>query len=528
MTDTINNTNSHHTTSSTPQPAANPMHYQPIPSPYSLSHTTHNISHTHSNTELYKLLAYSIDRCNGYIQQQCIIHYRYILHKVLIESLFGYVVVGSDINNYQSAVCIKISNKALCEKHQSVRGDNVVDNVKREAAMMYYLQLNELNTCNKQHGSTIQMLDDTDCGSDNSDDDREILCDLSRLSTSSSTVSLHDQHTINNYNTSNSCTPRKHQHNTKSDISNDNHQQQLIQQHKLKYSQYSKYLCKLVGEIEDNETHCLVSEYCNGSDLFDVILRSGALDNNIAIYIFKQLCVAVKYMHTRNIAHLDLSLENICLTSTGEIRLIDFGSAAIHPLDNNSSQLAQYGYSIQPIVQNNNQLVGTNTFPCIPTRRKPGKKAYMSPEIYSGRDGWLGNKNESFDAYSVDIWSLGVILYTMLTGHPPFSVPSPNDDAWFRFIYTGRWLHAESRLKKNSGIYRDVDENALQLINSILKPQHQRPSIDDILNSTWINSINYLNNTQIHKLHKQTQKLAIVQPITLQQQSQSTQKSNNV
>jgi len=81
-------------------------------------------------------------------------------------------------------------------------------------------------------------------------------------------------------------------------------------------------------------------------------------------------------------------------------------------------------------------------------------------------------------------------------------------------LYTGRWLHAESRLKKNSGIYRDLDEDALQLINAILKPQHQRPTIDDILNNAWLNTTNNLTDEQISKGNKQAARLAIVQPIS--------------
>jgi len=128
----------------------------------------------------------------------------------------------------------------------------------------------------------------------------------------------------------------------------------------------------------------------------------------------------------------------------------------------------------------------TTFFPCVPARRKPGKKAYMAPELFSGRDGWLGSSNTFFDAYASDCWALGVILYTLLSSHPPFELPDPNCDSWYRFIYTGRWLHPESRLKKNSSIYRHLNEDALQLINSILKPQHQRPNIDEILASPWL------------------------------------------
>ena len=462
------------------------------------SSSTQHISHTHTNLELHKLLSYSIDSCNGYIQKKCIINNCYILLRVLTESLFGYVVVGCDINDCNKTVCIKISNKLLCEKRESVRGDDVLDNVKREAAIMYHLQLNQLNNITTKQHNLIDILDETDCGSVNSDADHEILNNHDR---SSPTVSLstHNSHK-----------------NSETKIYG-----QLIKHPKMKYALYSKYLCKLINEIEDNEIHCLISEYCSGSDLFDIIMLRGAFNNNCAAYIFKQLCMSVKYMHSRNIAHLDLSLENLCLTNNGDIRIIDFGSAAMHPADCAAQQLAQYGCSVRPsnkcIPQNKKHLIHTTTFPCIATRRAPGKKPNVSPEIYNGRDDWFGTKNEIYDAYKADIWSLGIILYTILTGYPPFNVPSLEDDAWFRLIYTGDWLDPVIKSKKIGNAYRDVDENALQLINTILKPEHQRPSIDDILNSTWLNCIHHFSNEQIHQVCQQKQQLAILRPITLQQ-----------
>ncbi|XP_029473165.1 testis-specific serine/threonine-protein kinase 6-like [Rhinatrema bivittatum] len=116
------------------------------------------------------------------------------------------------------------------------------------------------------------------------------------------------------------------------------------------------------------------------SDLFELIDSKDYLTEDEARRIFMQIVQAVTYCHAQGIAHRDLKCENILMTSENTPKLTDFGFAT----------------SIQ-----GNSLSSTYC----------GSTAYAAPEILQG---------QPYDAFKADIWSLGVMLYLMVTGYMPF------------------------------------------------------------------------------------------------------------
>jgi serine/threonine protein kinase len=191
----------------------------------------------------------------------------------------------------------------------------------------------------------------------------------------------------------------------------------------------------------------------------------------------------VRYLHAHSIAHLDLSLENICMDSAGHVKLIDFGLAAQHPsyagsrrsvaADGSHPRNASHHIkllheqppsalcdctacrcSVNQLLQEDGgiraaQQAGVSIsklkFLCRPVCsrvHKPGKLGYMSPELYAGG---------CWDAYAHDTFGLGVILYSMLTGRPPFTRPDGDVDVWFKVIFRSAvLLHA--RLNKQTAL----------------------------------------------------------------------------
>ena len=125
----------------------------------------------------------------------------------------------------------------------------------------------------------------------------------------------------------------------------------------------------------------MVEEYCSGGDLFDYIQKEKCFTEKKARIIFKQLLSAVNHLHKKNIVHRDLKPENIVFVKTKDndifIKLIDFGASIAFKGKNLSQEL--------------------------------GTIYYIAPEVF------MNNYNEK-----ADIWSCGIILYTMLCGHPPF------------------------------------------------------------------------------------------------------------
>ena len=139
----------------------------------------------------------------------------------------------------------------------------------------------------------------------------------------------------------------------------------------------------------DKKGFYLISEFCKGGELFDRLLamKSGFTEKDAA-HIMKQLLSAIAYLHSKNICHKDLKLENILLNFNDKlsIKVIDFGCSSF----------------FDP------EKLMTEVF---------GTPYYVAPEAVKDR-----KFNEK-----CDIWSAGVILYVLLSGRLPFKGINTND-----------------------------------------------------------------------------------------------------
>ncbi|KAG7664361.1 HSL1 [[Candida] subhashii] len=173
----------------------------------------------------------------------------------------------------------------------------------------------------------------------------------------------------------------------------------------------------------------LILEYVEGGELFDYLIKRGKLQEFEAINYFKQIINGINYLHQFNICHRDLKPENLLLDFNKNIKIADFGMAALEVKE---------------------KLLETSC----------GSPHYASPEIVAGRN---------YHGAPSDIWSCGIILFALLTGHLPF------DDENIRKLL----------LKVQSGKFvmpHDLSWDAKDLINKMLKVNPKdRISIDDIL-----------------------------------------------
>lgn len=134
--------------------------------------------------------------------------------------------------------------------------------------------------------------------------------------------------------------------------------------------------------FEDDEKYYVATEYCSGGDLFGEILKMKKFSEAQAAEVMFQLLSALTYCHDKNVIHRDLKPENILLLGEEKgftLKVADFGSSCVLDKDR--------------------KLSG-----CF------GSAYYVAPEVLKN------NYNEK-----CDIWSLGVIMYILLTGRPPYS-----------------------------------------------------------------------------------------------------------
>lgn len=140
------------------------------------------------------------------------------------------------------------------------------------------------------------------------------------------------------------------------------------------------HIIKLIDWHETPTSFNLIVEYVSGGELVSLIKEKGGLSESFSRKLFKQMVCALRCCHQQSIIHRDLKLQNILLDSEGNIKLIDFGL----------SNFVETG-------------VFRNTF-C-------GTPAFAPPEILLGTE---------YKGPEVDLWSLGVVLYSMITAEFPF------------------------------------------------------------------------------------------------------------
>ncbi|KAF4339284.1 CAMK CAMKL GIN4 kinase [Fusarium beomiforme] len=143
-------------------------------------------------------------------------------------------------------------------------------------------------------------------------------------------------------------------------------------------------IMKLYDIWENRSEVYLILEYIDQGDLFTFINMNGRLSEEVSVFFFRQIISAISYCHSFNICHRDLKPENILISADLQIKIADFGMAALHQTD--THQLATA---------------------C-------GSPHYAAPELL---------KNRQYRGDRADIWSMGVILFAMLSATLPFDDP---------------------------------------------------------------------------------------------------------
>eukprot|EP01084_Bolivina_argentea_P316828 549269_1 len=206
---------------------------------------------------------------------------------------------------------------------------------------------------------------------------------------------------------------------------------------------------RFIDAVEDHKLYCMCIEYVSGGDMCTYIqnLRTG-IDAPRAKRYAIQLTKAVYFMHCNGYCHLDLSLENVLWDKKNDLlKICDFGLARSFP-----------HHDVNAMFQ--------------AATIRPGKKGYMAPEIYA---------YQRFNGEKTDVFSLGVIIFILLTGFPPFTTPNASDKC-FQYMYYGKleWLLKQWKLNDI------IDAECRVLLSKIFCHPKKRIGIKQVLESAWL------------------------------------------
>ena len=156
----------------------------------------------------------------------------------------------------------------------------------------------------------------------------------------------------------------------------------------------------------------VVTEVAAGGELFDMVFHTGPFPELHARLVGRALVSALAHAHAHGVWHRDLKPENILFTADHEVKVADFGMAQLVP-DSRSDPV--------PVSGSLSQFVRTHC----------GTHGYMAPEVRTGRD--------EYDAAAADVWSLGVVLFVLLSGTQPFAEAKLPGDWWYTRVAHRQW-----------------------------------------------------------------------------------------
>nr|XP_043904448.1 cGMP-dependent protein kinase 2 [Solea senegalensis] len=203
------------------------------------------------------------------------------------------------------------------------------------------------------------------------------------------------------------------------------------------------FIVRLHAAFKDTRYIYMVMEFCGGGEIWTKLKEVGRFDEPIAVFCTACVVEAYAYLHKKNIMYRDLKPENLMLDVKGYVKLVDFGFAK-------------------------EMVRGDKTYSFV------GTPEYMAPEII---------KNQGHD-FAVDFWSLGILIFELLVGSPPFSSSEPQK------IYA-KILDGDIKYPPY------LSEAAKSIINKLSRPRpgqrlgNTKNGIKDIRHHRWFGNMNW-------------------------------------
>ena len=252
----------------------------------------------------------------------------------------------------------------------------------------------------------------------------------------------------------------------KKDLNNKNREKINFEINLMKKINNNNNIVKFLENFETKNYIFIIMENISGGDLLKYIKKRNKLNEKLTKFIFKKIINGIKYLHCSGIIHRDIKLDNILLDINNNIKICDFG--------------------VSKIITNENEIL----------YEKCGTPAFIAPEILNNDNN--NNLNENgYKGFPVDIWSSGVVLYSMLSGSVPFKANNLQE--------------LESKIKK--GNFKEIpnlSSECQDILHRLLKVNvNERIKIDEIINHPWLKNYDCFNNNNECNLFTKAENLIL-------------------
>ncbi|KAI8369677.1 kinase-like domain-containing protein [Blakeslea trispora] len=202
-----------------------------------------------------------------------------------------------------------------------------------------------------------------------------------------------------------------------------------------------EHIVSLHDFYETDEAVYIVTDLCTGGELFQRIIERGTYTEVMASTLVRQILEGLAYLHSEDIVHRDIKPENLLFKTPDE-----------------DAQLLITDFGLSKLLKNHNQVLTTAC----------GTPGYVAPEVLLGTG----------HGTPVDIWSVGVIMYTLLSGYTPFYGEDQNE--LFQCIMKGEYEFDEE-------YWGEISDEAKDLINQMLTfDPNERVTAEDALKHNWL------------------------------------------
>ncbi|XP_008802442.1 probable serine/threonine protein kinase IREH1 isoform X2 [Phoenix dactylifera] len=204
----------------------------------------------------------------------------------------------------------------------------------------------------------------------------------------------------------------------KADMIRKNAVESILAERDILITVRNPFVVRFFYSFTSQENLYLVMEYLNGGDLYSLLRNLGCLDEEVARIYIAEVVLALEYLHSLHVVHRDLKPDNLLIAHDGHIKLTDFGLSKVG-LINSTDDLSGPAVSGTSLYGEDEPQVSPSEHLKQRERRKKhsavGTPDYLAPEILLGTG----------HGASADWWSVGVILFELIVGIPPFNAEHP-------------------------------------------------------------------------------------------------------
>ncbi|KDP44287.1 hypothetical protein JCGZ_22916 [Jatropha curcas] len=202
----------------------------------------------------------------------------------------------------------------------------------------------------------------------------------------------------------------------KADMIRKNAVESILAERDILISVRNPFVVRFFYSFTCRENLYLVMEYLNGGDLYSLLRNLGCLDEDVARIYIAEVVLALEYLHSLRVVHRDLKPDNLLIAHDGHIKLTDFGLSKVG-LINSTDDLSGPAVSGTSMLVDDEPQVSTSEDQQDRRKKRSavGTPDYLAPEILLGTG----------HGTTADWWSVGVILFELIVGIPPFNAEHP-------------------------------------------------------------------------------------------------------